>query len=71
MWQTALIAIAVTVATGYVIWSFLSLVRRQWLLDAFASHGLLTQWASRHRAKLALPGCAACTSNHAPRPRQS
>jgi hypothetical protein len=60
MWQQIIMALLVVSATGYVVWTFLSMTRRQRLLDALAGHGVLVQAAARHRARLATPGCSNC-----------
>jgi hypothetical protein len=62
MWQQLIIAILVPAAAGYLAWSFLSMRWRQKLLDALASRGLLVQFASQHRARIALPGCSNCSA---------
>jgi hypothetical protein len=62
MWQQVIMALLVLIATGYVVWTFLSMSRRQRLLDALAGHGLLVQAAARHRARLATPGCSNCAA---------
>ncbi len=59
MWQQLVMALLVVAAAGYVVWTFLPMMRRQRLLDALAAHGLLTRTAARHRARLATPGCVA------------
>ncbi len=62
MWQQIAMALLVASATGYVVWTFLSMTRRQALLDALAGHGVLVQAAARHRARLAVPGCSNCAA---------
>jgi hypothetical protein len=62
MWQQVIMALLVVSATGYVVWTFLSMTRRQRLLDALADHGVLVQAAARHRARLATPGCGNCSA---------
>ena len=62
MWQQIIMALLVLSAGGYVVWTFLSMARRQRLLDALAGHGVLVQAAARHRARLATPGCSNCTA---------
>jgi hypothetical protein len=62
MLQQLIIGVAVLVAAAYVIWSFMPMQRRQWLLDGFASHGLLVRWAAKHRARLATLGCGNCAA---------
>ena len=49
MLQQLIIALAVLVAAAYVVWSFMPMQRRQWLLDLLARHGLLVRWAAKHR----------------------
>jgi hypothetical protein len=61
MLQWIVIAAAVPFATGYVVWTFLPVARRQKLLDLLAAHGWLTAAAARHRARLATPGCGNCS----------
>jgi len=69
MLQQLVIAVAVLFAAGYVIWTFTPAVRRQHWLDALASHGVLTQTAARHRARLVASGCSHCSAagHHGPR----
>ena len=71
MWQQLVMALLVVAAAGYVVWTFLPMMRRQRLLDALAAHGLLTRTAARHRARLATPGCGNCAASgeHAKGPR--
>jgi hypothetical protein len=71
VWQQLVMALLVVAAAGYVVWTFLPMMRRQRLLDALAAHGLLTRTAARHRARLATPGCGNCAAQgeHADRPR--
>jgi hypothetical protein len=68
MLQQAIIAVAVLLAAGYVVWTFMPAPRRQRLLDALAARGLLRQRAARHRAHLASSGCGHCSAagRHAP-----
>jgi len=63
MWQSLLMIVVVAAATTYVIWTFLPALRRQRLLDALASVGLLRGVAARHRAKLSASGCAGCAAH--------
>jgi len=63
MWQQIIMALLVLAAAGYVVWTFLSMTRRQRLLDALAGHGVLVQAAARHRARLATPGCSNCAAS--------
>ena len=69
MWQQIIIALLVLFAAGYVVWTFLPMLRRQQVLDALAAHGVLVQAAARHRARLATPGCSNCAAagEHAPK----
>ena len=60
MWQQLIIALLVSFAAGYVIWTFMSMRARQRLLDALAARGLWVKAAARHRARLATPGCGNC-----------
>jgi len=62
MWQQVIMGLLVLAAAGYVVWSFLPMMRRQRLLDALAGHGVLVQAAARHRARLATPGCSNCAA---------
>jgi len=62
MWQQVIMALLVFSATAYVVWTFLPMTRRQRLLDAIASHGVLAQAAAKHRARLATPGCGNCAA---------
>ena len=41
MWQQLIIALLVIGAAGYVVWTFLPMMRRQRLLDALAACGVL------------------------------
>jgi hypothetical protein len=70
MWQPLIIALLVSVAAGYVIWTFMSMRARQRLLDVLAAHGMLVRAAARHRARLATPGCGNCpaTADHSAGP---
>ena len=61
MLQWIVMATVVLFAAGYVVWTFLPLRRRQGLLDALASHGVLKAAAARHRAQMATPGCSHCS----------
>jgi hypothetical protein len=65
MLQQLIIAVAVLIAAGYVVWSFMPMMRRQRLLDALARHGLLVRTAAKHRARLATPGCGNCSAAEA------
>ena len=51
MLQQAIIVVLVLCAAGYVVWTFLPMIRRQQLLDALAACGVLTGVAARHRAR--------------------
>ena len=62
MWQQLVIALLVIGAAGYVMWTFLPMMRRQRLLDALAAHGVLVRTAAQHRARLATPGCGNCAA---------
>jgi len=62
MLQQIIIALLVLVAAGYCVWTFMPMQRRQRLLDALASHGVLVQVAARHRRRLAAPGCSSCSA---------
>lgn len=62
MWQQVVIALLVVSAAGYVVWTFLPMLRRQRLLDALAAHGVLVRAAAQHRARLATPGCGNCAA---------
>ena len=62
MWQQLIIVLVVLFATGYVVWTFLPMMRRQRLLDALAAHGVLVRAAAQHRARLATPGCSNCSA---------
>jgi hypothetical protein len=62
VWQQLVMALLVVAAAGYVVWTFLPMLRRQRLLDALAERGLLTRTAARHRARLATPGCSNCAA---------
>jgi hypothetical protein len=70
MWQQLVIALLVVAAAGYVVWTFLPMMRRQRLLDALAAHGVLVRAAAQHRARLATPGCGNCAAagEHSPKP---
>jgi hypothetical protein len=62
VWQQIVIALLVVSAAGYVVWTFLPMMRRQRLLDALAAHGVLVRAAAQHRARLATPGCGNCAA---------
>ena len=62
MWQQLIIVACVLIATVYVVWSFMPMLRRQRVLDALAGHGLLVHTAAKHRARLAAPGCGNCSA---------
>jgi hypothetical protein len=62
MWQSLIIALLVSFAACYVIWTFMSMRARQRLLDALAARGVLVRAAARHRARLATPGCGNCSA---------
>ncbi len=75
MMQQVIIAVIVLTATCYVIWTFMTMSRRQRLLDWLAARGLARRAAARHRARLATPGCSNCAGAgehhdvHSARPR--
>ena len=71
MLQQLIIAILVVCAAGYVAWSFMPMMRRQWLLDLLAARGIARGWAESHRKRLAMPGCGNCAaaSEHPKAPR--
>jgi hypothetical protein len=58
--QQLAIALAVSIAAGYVLWSFLPMQRRQWLLELLAARGIAKRAAAAHRRRLATPGCGNC-----------
>jgi hypothetical protein len=62
MWQPLIVALLVSFAVGYVIWTFMSMRARQRLLDAFAARGMWVKAAAQHRARLATPGCGNCSA---------
>jgi hypothetical protein len=62
MWQQIIIVLVVLFASGYVVWTFLPMMRRQRLLDALAARGVLVRAAAQHRARLATPGCSNCSA---------
>lgn len=62
MLQQAIIVLLVLAAAIYVAWTFMSMSRRQRVLDALASHGVLVRAAANHRARLATPGCSNCAA---------
>jgi hypothetical protein len=62
MLQQVIIALLVLFAGGYVVWSFMPMQRRQWLLDALAARGLAVRAAAEHRKRLATPGCGNCAA---------
>jgi hypothetical protein len=68
MLQQITIAMLVLAAAGYCLWTFMPMQRRQRLLDALASHGVLVQAAARHRRRMVTPGCSSCSAagQHAP-----
>jgi hypothetical protein len=65
MWQQVVIGVAVVLAAGYVVWTFLSLRMRQRLLDGLAARGIMTGYAAAHRARLNIPGCSNCSAAEA------
>lgn len=62
MLQQVIIAVLVLCAGGYVVWSFMPMLRRQGLLDALAARGLAVRAAAAHRKRLATPGCGNCAA---------
>jgi hypothetical protein len=62
MLQQLIIAVLVLFAGGYVVWSFMPMQRRQWLLDILAARGLAVRAAATHRKRLATPGCGNCAA---------
>jgi uncharacterized membrane protein YjgN (DUF898 family) len=63
MLQQLIIAILVLCAAGYVAWSFMSMSRRQWLLDLLAARGIGRGWADSHRKRLLTPSCGNCAAS--------
>jgi uncharacterized membrane protein YjgN (DUF898 family) len=63
MLQQLIIAILVLCAAGYVAWSFMSMSRRQRLLDLLAARGIAQPWADAHRKRLLTPGCGNCAAS--------
>jgi len=70
MLQHLIIAVLVLFAGGYVVWSFMPMQRRQWLLDGLAARGLAVRAATAHRKRLATPGCGNCSAPGAPTPHE-
>ncbi|HEV7985817.1 MAG TPA: hypothetical protein VGP20_06615 [Steroidobacteraceae bacterium] len=62
MLQQLIIALLVLGAACYVIWTFMPMSRRQWLLDALATRGIAAAAATAHRKRLAAPGCGNCAA---------
>jgi hypothetical protein len=62
MLQQLIIGVLVLSAAGYVVWSFMPMSRRQWLLDHLAAHGVAVRAAAAHRKRLATPGCGNCAA---------
>ena len=62
MLQQLIIAILVLGAACYVVWTFLPMARRQWLLDVLATRGIAVGAAAAHRRRLATPGCGNCAA---------
>jgi hypothetical protein len=60
MLQQIVIALIVLAAACYVVWTFLTMARRQRLLDWLAARGVARRAAAAHRARLATPGCSNC-----------
>ncbi|HEY2417786.1 MAG TPA: hypothetical protein VGH84_07700 [Steroidobacteraceae bacterium] len=71
MLQQLIIAALVLVAAGYVIWSFMPMQRRQWLLDLLAARGLAVRVAAAHRKRLVTPGCGNCAAGEHDKPKSS
>jgi hypothetical protein len=62
MLQQLIIALLVLSAACYVIWTFMPMSRRQWLLDALSARGIAVGAATAHRKRLAAPGCGNCAA---------
>ncbi len=62
MLQQMFIALIVTAAAAYVVWTFLPMSTRQRLLDRLAAHGMGVRAAEAHRRRLATPGCSNCAA---------
>jgi hypothetical protein len=60
MLQQMIVALVVPVALAYVVWSFLTMHRRQRVLDWLSARGIARAAAAAHRARLATPGCSNC-----------
>jgi hypothetical protein len=60
MVQQLIIVVIVLCAAGYVTWTFLTMSRRQSLLDWLAARGVARRAAAAHRATLTTPGCSNC-----------
>lgn len=69
MLQQLIVALIVLLAMGYLTWTFLSMSRRQRVLDWLAARGIARGAAAAHRARLATPGCSNCAGGADPRPR--
>ena len=65
--QWLLIALIVTSAALYVVWSLASLRLRQAMLDTLARAGLFREAAERHRDSMTSGGCSNCGQARAPR----
>jgi hypothetical protein len=63
MLQQLIIAGLVLLAAAYVVWSFMPMSRRQWLLDHLAARGIAAHAAAAHRKRLATPGCGNCAAS--------
>ena len=70
MLQQIIIALLVLCAACYVIWTFMPMPRRQWLLDALAARGIAGGAATAHRKRLAAPGCGNCSAPEAHTPHE-
>lgn len=62
MLQQVIIALIVLAAAGYVVWTFMPMARRQWLLDVLAARGIAAGAAAAHRRRLSTPGCGNCAA---------
>jgi len=60
--QECIIGVLVAAAGCYVLWSFMPMQRRQWLLDRLAAHGIAVRAAAAHRQRLVTPGCGNCAA---------
>lgn len=62
MLQQLIIGLLVLCAACYIVWTFMPMSRRQWLLDALAARGIAIAAAAAHRRRLAAPGCGNCST---------